>query len=72
MINEPGPQSSLRPGATDHIEILLFQMKKTMVESSQPSATKYMKRFLSPTSTERQPLHPGKEVSSRYILCCVH
>ena len=61
MINEPGPQSSLRPGATDHIEILLFQMKKTMVESSQPSATKYMKRFLSPTSQERQPL-TGKEV----------
>ena len=38
-----------------------FQMKKNLGESSQPSATKYMKRFLSPTSQERQPL-TGKEV----------
>ena len=30
---------------------------------SHPSATKYMKRFLSPTSHDRQPLSPGKEVS---------
>ena len=36
-------------------------MKKSLVESNPPSATKYMKRFLSPSSQERSP-YPGKEV----------
>ena len=36
-------------------------MKKSLVESNPPSATKYMKRFLSPSNQERSP-YPGKEV----------
>ena len=51
-----------------------FQLKKNQSSAKlsvgevqgapSPGATKYMKRFLSPTSTDRQPLHPGKEVST--------
>ena len=36
-------------------------MKKSLVESNPPSATKYMKRFLSPSNQERSP-YSGKEV----------
>jgi len=36
------------------------KMKKSLVESNPPSATKYMKRFLSPSNQERSP-YPGKE-----------
>ena len=33
----------------------------------QPSAAKYMKRFLSPSSTDRQTLGNGKEVSNQKL-----
>ena len=61
------------------LDTFYFQLKKnqssaklSLVEGgpgpgsspSHPSATKYMKRFLSPTSHDRQPLSPGKEVCS--------
>ena len=64
---------------THNLNTLLFQLKKnqssaklSLVEGgpgpgsspSHPSATKYMKRFLSPTSHDRQPLSPSKEVCS--------
>ena len=42
-------------------------MKKSLVESNPPSATKYMKRFLSPSNQERSP-YPGKEVKRKYDL----
>ena len=42
-------------------------MKKSLVESNPPSATKYMKRFLSPSNQERSP-YPGKEVGRKYDL----
>lgn len=51
-----------------------FQLKKNgssakfnMVEAVQPTAAKYMKRFLSPTSQDRQPL-PTKQVNLIRIL----
>ena len=56
-----------------------FQLKKNQSSAKlsvgevqgapSPGATKYMKRFLSPTSTDRQPLAPGKEVSSNLHYC---
>ena len=36
-------------------------MKKSLVEANPASATKYMKRFLSPSNQERSP-YSGKEV----------
>ena len=42
-------------------------MKKSLVESNPPSATKYMKRFLSPSNQERSP-YSGKEVIISLIL----
>ena len=49
------------------IKFSSFQMKKSLVESNPPSATKYMKRFLSPSNQERSP-YPGKEVRERKYI----
>ena len=40
-------------------------MKKSLVEANPPSATKYMKRFLSPSNQERSP-YSGKEVNTTH------
>ena len=65
----------------DHVynSVFQFQLKKNQSSAKlsvgevqgapSPGATKYMKRFLSPTSTDRQPLHPGKEVSTNILFC---